>query len=120
MKSNIAAIIFVVVLHIFVLILIYLRGSELSKIITSEDIRLLNLVKLLILGCFFLGLTGHLIGALIIEISGLRRNKHMLTLSMWERIQELENDVKELKAGTQVDGQQISDVDGGGSASGAE
>jgi len=36
---------------------------------------------------------------------------------MWERIQQLEDEVKELKAGVQVDGQEIVDVDGGDSTS---
>ena len=44
-ESRIAAISFIVILNIFVLILIYLRVTKLSKVITSEDIRLINLVN---------------------------------------------------------------------------
>jgi hypothetical protein len=40
---------------------------------------------------------------LIDEFAGFSRNKHMLTVNMWERIQELEDEVKELKAGTRED-----------------
>jgi len=50
---------------------------------------------------------------IIIDISGIYRNKHKLTLSMWERIQQLENEVKELKAHTQADDQQIDGMNGG-------
>ncbi len=104
-KSHIAALIFILVLYISLLVFLHLHGNRLVKTITSEDIKLLNLVKLFILEYFFLGLTGLFIGSLIIEISGLNRNKHILTLNMWERIRQLENEIKELKAGTHTDEQ---------------
>jgi hypothetical protein len=37
-------------------------------------------------------------------ISGENKYSNKLIISLWERIQELENEVRELKAGTQVDG----------------
>jgi len=63
--------------------------------------------------------TGFIIAMLIMEFAGVTKDKHRLTLNMWERIQGLEDEVKELKACTQVDEQQIADVDGGDSTSGA-
>lgn len=76
--------------------------------------------KLIIHQYVVVGLTIIVITFLIVEISGSIRDKYRLTVSMWERIQQLEDEVKELKSYTQVNGQQIADMDGGDSASGAE
>lgn len=67
--------------------------------------------KLLFQALIFSASTGFIISMIIIDISGIYRNKHRLTLSMWERIQQLEKEVKELKAHTQPDDQKIDGVE---------
>lgn len=47
--------------------------------------------------------TGFSIFMLINDIFGFTRNKHKLTLTMWERIKQLEDEIKALKAYTQAD-----------------
>ncbi|MBW7990232.1 MAG: hypothetical protein FVQ84_09490 [Planctomycetes bacterium] len=103
-KSQIGALTFILILYVFFLIWLLMMDNKFSKTITSEDIRLLKFVKILLYEWHFSIFTGLLIGTLIIEISGINRDKHRLTVNMWERIQELESEVKELKAPTQVDG----------------
>ncbi|MHC4596030.1 MAG: hypothetical protein ACYS19_13955 [Planctomycetota bacterium] len=44
---------------------------------------------------------------LILEIGGFISNRHRLTISMWERIQQLEKQVEDLKVSTQPDAQDI-------------
>ena len=117
---HIALITFSLVITASTFIWLITLESKFSKTITSEDIRLQQLFKLIFYELCFCLCTGSLIAALIIEISGYHRNRYRLTISMWERIQELEGEVRELKAGTQADGQQISDMDGGDSTSGVE
>jgi hypothetical protein len=117
-KSRIAVFTFLLMLMVSTLILIILQENKLTSTITPENTRLTTLVKLIVNEWHFTLFTGFFIAMLIIEISGLIRDKHRLTLNMWERIKELEKEVKGLKAGTQVESQQISDVDGGDSTSG--
>ena len=81
--------------------------NKLAETMTPEHLRLLSAAMLMIYQWHFFLATGFIIGILIIEIAGVTKNKHRLTLSMWEMIQQLENEVKELKDSTQVDGQQI-------------
>ena len=100
-------------------ILIMSLGNKLTRTMTPENIRLLAAANLMIFHYLLALFTGFIIGTLIIEISGHKRNGHMLTVNMWERIQELEKEVKELKTCTQVESQQIVDVDGRDSTSGA-
>jgi hypothetical protein len=49
---------------------------------------------------------------LINEFAGLTRNKHKLTLYMLQTIKQLENEVKELKAHTASNDQQVDRIDG--------
>jgi hypothetical protein len=56
---------------------------------------------------------GVITGVLIIEIGGFISNRHGLTISMWERIQQLEKEVKELKDVTQPDAQDIAEPESG-------
>jgi len=112
-KSRIAALTFLLVLTASTLIWIILLENKFTKTITSENIRLLNLFKLKVQEWHFALFTGFFIAMLIIEISGLNRDRHRLNLSMWEKIQQLESEVKDLKAHTQADGQQIDGMDGG-------
>jgi hypothetical protein len=76
------------------------KGNKLAETMTTEHIRLLYLVKLIVGLHLFALYTGFMIFMLIDEFAGFTRNKHKLTLNMWERIQELEKEVKELKADT--------------------
>jgi hypothetical protein len=79
------------------------KVNKLAEAMTPEHIRLLVLVKFMINHYLFGLYAGFVIFILINEIAGFTKNKLMLTLNMWERIQELENEIKELKAGTQED-----------------
>jgi len=54
-----------------------------------------------------------LITMLIIDIGGFRNKGYRLTISMWERIQELEREVEELKTSTQPDAQDIDESNSG-------
>ena len=112
-KSRIAAFTFLLILMVSISILIMSMWNKIARTMTPENIRLLNLAKLIVYQWHFSLVTGFIIAMLIIEISGLTKNKHRLTLSMWERIQQLENEVKDLKAHTQADDQQIDGMDGG-------
>lgn len=56
--------------------------------------------------------TGLFIFMLINEFAGFTKNKHKLTLSMWETIKQLENEVEELKAHTPADYRRIDGIDG--------
>jgi hypothetical protein len=60
---------------------------------------------------YFGTLTGLVIFMLINEFAGFTRNKHKLTLSMWQTIKQLENEVKELKAHTPANDQQVDRID---------
>ena len=55
--------------------------------------------------------TGFFIFMLISELAGLTRNKHKLTLYMFQAIKQLENEVKELKAHTASNDQKVDDFD---------
>ncbi len=112
-KSRIAGFTFFLIFIVSSSIWMMSMGNKLARTMTPENIRLLNLAKLIVYQWHFSLVTGFIIAMLIIEISGLTKNKHRLTLSMWERIQQLENEVKELKAHTQADDQQIDGMDGG-------
>jgi biopolymer transport protein ExbB/TolQ len=57
--------------------------------------------KLMDIGRLLLAGAGVLIGVLILELAGFRKNE--LTLSMWRKIQALEKEVKELKYNLQED-----------------
>lgn len=55
--------------------------------------------------------TGFLIVMLINELAGFTRNKHKLTLCMWKRIKQLEDEVERLKAHVRSDDRQIDGQD---------
>lgn len=59
--------------------------------------------KVMYYGLFFGVLTGCSICTLLNDIFGFTRNKLKLTLTMWERIKQLEDEVKTLKAHAQAD-----------------
>lgn len=133
-KSRIAALTFLLIFMVSTLIWILWQEKKLNETINPEKNRLMasferpqrelpilfsrfytlgrSKSKLIVYECYFGVFTGFIIAMLIIEISGLTKNKHKLTLSMWERIQQLENEVKDLKAHTQADDQQIDGMDG--------
>ena len=106
-KSEIAVVTFFLVLVGSLLIWNIIMEIELTKEISTENIKLAALIHLI--GFHYLGVLFicFLILALANEISSFKRNKHMLTLNMWERIQGLENEVKGLKAHMQDDYQDI-------------
>ena len=106
-KSRIAGFTFFLIFMVSISIWMMSMGNKLARTMTPENIRLLNLAKLIVYQWHFSLVTGFIIAMLIIEIAGVTKDKHSLTLNMWERIQQLENEVKELKDSTQVDGQQI-------------
>lgn len=112
-KSRIAAFTFLLVLTASTLIWIISLANKFSKTITPENIRLLNLFKLVVQEWHFALFTGFFIAMLIIEFAGFTKNKHRLTLCMWEKIQQLENEVKELKTHTQTDVRQVDEINGG-------
>ena len=118
-KSRISVAIFKFVLIASMLIGIIIFEIIFTKEISTENMELVGLVHLIVFRYVTLFATGALLVELSNEITGFTRNKYKLTVNMWERIQELEKEVTGLKACTQVDGQQIADVDGGDSASGA-
>ena len=96
-KSRIAGITFFLIFIVSTSIWMMSMGNKLARTMTPEHFRVLDLAKLMIYQWHFFLATGFIIGILIIEIAGVTKEKHMLTLSMWERIQQLENEVKELK-----------------------
>jgi hypothetical protein len=134
-KQLVAALTFLLVMTLSFLIWTLWNSNKLDEMITPKQIRtmasfdnpkrelpilfsrfyaLASLrAKLLFQALIFSASTGFVIAMLIIEISGLNRDRHRLTLSMWERIQQLESEVKGLKAHTQADSQQIDGMDGG-------
>lgn len=129
-KSRIAAFTFLLIFMVSILIWTLWQEKKLNETINPEKIRLMasferpqrelpvlfsrfyilagSKAKLIVYECYFGLFTGFVIAMLIIEISGLTKNKHKLTLCMWERIQQLENEVKGLKAHTQADSQRHS------------
>lgn len=96
-KSRIAGITFFLIFIVSISIWMMSMGNKLARTMTPEHFRVLDLAKLMIYQWHFFLATGFIVGILIIEIAGVTKNKHRLTLSMWERIQQLENEVKELK-----------------------
>lgn len=68
--------------------------------------------KLIVYETYFALFTGFFIFMLINEFAGLTRNKHKLTLYMLQTIKQLENEVKELKAHTASNDQQVDRIDG--------
>lgn len=68
--------------------------------------------KLIVYEIYFALFTGFFIFMLINEFAGLTRNKHKLTLYMLQMIKQLEKEVKELRAYTQTDDQQINKSEG--------
>ena len=118
-KSETAILTILLVLMLAAFIWIVSILNEATQTMTSENIRVLA-VAILIYFCFAIGaVTGIVMHALTDEISGDKRNKHMLTLNMWERIQDLEDEVRELKSSTQEDGQQADEMGSGDSKSGS-
>lgn len=67
--------------------------------------------KLIVYEIYFALFTGFFIFMLISELAGLTRNKHKLTLYMFQAIKQLENEVKELKAHTASNDQKVDDFD---------
>ena len=80
-------------------------GNKLTETMTGEQIEVLVAAKLLVVHYLFGIFMGFIAFMILDEIAGFTRNKHKLTVNMLKRIQEHENEIKELKAGTQVDGQ---------------
>ena len=112
-KSRIATCTIFLVVMIATSMWIMSMGNKLAETMTPEHIRLLAAAKLMV-GHYLFGLfTGFIAFMLIDEFAGFTKNKHRLTLSMWERIQQLENEVKGLKAHTQADDRQIDGMDVG-------
>jgi len=112
-KSRIAGITFFLIFMVSTLIWMMSMGDKLASTMTEEHFRVLDLSMFWIVRWHFFLATGFITGILIVEIAGVTKEKHMLTLNMWERIQELENKVKELKIHTQADDRQIDGMDGG-------
>ena len=102
-KSRIVTCSIFLVFMIAVSIINMSLGNKLTERMTQEHLILLAAAKLLIVHYLFGILMGFIAFMLINEFAGFTKNKHKLTLNMWERIQKLENEVKELKAGTQED-----------------
>ena len=96
-KSRIAGLTFVLIFMVSTSIWMMSMGNKLAGRMTPEHFRVLDLAKLMIYQWHFFLATGFIIGILIIEIAGVTKEKHMLTLSMLERIRQLEKEVKELK-----------------------
>ena len=104
-KRQISVAIFKFVLIALMLIGIIIFEIIFTKEISTENMELVGLVHLIVFRYVILLATGALLVEFSNEITGFTRNKQLLTLNMWERIQELEDEVKELKAGTQAEGQ---------------
>ncbi|MCP4262970.1 MAG: hypothetical protein GY774_36480 [Planctomycetes bacterium] len=104
-KSRIAVFTILLVLMITTSMWMISMGNKHARAMATEHVRLLYLVKVMINVNTFALFTGLIIGMLIMEIAGVTKDKHMLTVNMWERIQELEDEVRELKGGTQEDNQ---------------
>ena len=113
-KSRIAGITFLLIFMVSTSIWMMSMGNKLARTMTAEHFRVLDLSKLMVYQWHFLLATGFIIGMLITEIAGATKDKHRLTINMWERIQQLESEVKGLKTHTQADDQQIDGMDGGG------
>ncbi len=96
-KSRIAGFTFFLIFIVSSSIWMMSMGNKLARTMTPEHFRVLDLAKLMIYQWHFFLATGFIIGILIIEIAGVTKDKHRLTLNMWERIKQLENEVKELK-----------------------
>jgi flagellar biosynthesis protein FlhB len=86
-------------------ILIMSMGNKLAETMTGDQIEVLVAAKLLVVHYLFGIFMGFIAFLILDEFAGFTRNKHKLTVNMWDRIQELESEVKKLKAGAQVDGQ---------------
>ena len=96
-NSRIAGITFFLIFIVSISIWMMSMGNKLARTMTPEHFRVLDLAKLMIYQWHFFLATGFIIGILIIEIAGVTKEKHMLTLNMLERIRQLEKEVKELK-----------------------
>jgi len=81
-------------------------GNKLTETMTGDHIEVLVAAKLLVVHYLFGIFMGFIAFVILDEIAGFTRNKHKLTLNMWERIQELENEVKELKENGLLEGEQ--------------
>lgn len=103
-KSRIVTCSVFLVFMIAISIWIILMGNKLTERMTQEHIKLLVAAKLLVVHYLFGIFMGLIAFKILDEFAGFTRNKHKLTVNMWERIRELESEVKELKAGRQVDG----------------
>ncbi len=112
-KSEILVVTIFLLISTTMLISILIIEIQVTKTISTQNMKLVGLIHLAGFQYMAAIFSGALFAALTNEISGFsRRNKHKLTLSMWKRIGELEDELKELKAGTQAEGQQKSDVNG--------
>ncbi|MHC4184277.1 MAG: hypothetical protein ACYSR0_13100 [Planctomycetota bacterium] len=97
LKGRIVAFTILLVFMIAASMWIMSVGNKHARTMSSEHIRVLYLVKGMIILNTFALFTGFIIGMLIMETVGLTKDKHRLTVSMWERIQQLEDEFKELK-----------------------
>ncbi len=110
-KQIVAALTFLLVMTLSFLIWTLWNSKKLDAMITPKQIRTMASfdnpehelpilfsrfyvlsklrAELILRGFLFSVSTGFIIAMLIIEISGLNRDRHRLTLSMWERIQQL-------------------------------
>jgi len=120
-KSFIALFTFCLIFMVSISMLTLWREHKLNKMVAPEQIRKMATfenpkhelpillsrfylteakAKLIVCELYLGALTGFFIFMLINEFAGFTRNKYKLTVSMWEMIKELENEVKELKAHT--------------------
>jgi hypothetical protein len=105
-KSRIATCSVFLVFMIAISIWIVSMGNKLTESMTQEHIKVLIAAKLLVVHYLFGLFMGFLVFMLINEFAGFTRNKHKLTLNMWDRIAELENEVSELKSGLKSENQE--------------
>lgn len=125
--------VFLIIFILSCLIFSFWQSKKLDSLITPGHIRTMatfenpkqelpilfyrfyNLARLrtiLLFRCYFFAiLLGIFIGVLINEIGGLYRNRHRLTISMWERIQKLENEVEELRTPPLMNGSTVTEPD---------
>ena len=104
-KSRIVTCSVFLVFMIAISMFIMSMGNKLTETLTPEHFRLLAAAKLMIVHYLFGLFTGFIAFMILDEFAGFTRNKHRLTVSMWERIQQLENEVEELKGHTKADDQ---------------
>jgi MFS family permease len=112
-KSRIATLSIFLVVMITTSIWFMSMWNKLTETMTPAQFRLLAAAKLMVYNFYFGLFTGFIVYMLINEFAGFTKNKHRLTLNMWERIRELEREVKDLKTGTQPDAEHVAEPESG-------